>query len=186
VYPDRDSCAYFRNGMFWGDKAVRTEAKRGCSATASPRPTWLISEKFAAFLRQIAPIGPVLPTYPANKSFAINKMRAHCYLDTVEVRSSSLLVPTIPSMTYAGTSPLRGHLCRGLCPNPRDLRTKTRTSRYRPRIAGCCCQAAGASNTTLFRQCAIGRKNVQMMKVFDQRIERRRRMAAAYQKAPVQ
>lgn len=34
--------------------------------------------------------------YPANKSFTVNKMRAQCYLDTVEVRSSSLLVPTIP------------------------------------------------------------------------------------------
>jgi hypothetical protein len=39
---------------------------------------------FAAFLRQIAPIGPVLPTYPANKSFAVNKMPAQCYLDTIE------------------------------------------------------------------------------------------------------
>jgi len=27
---------------------------------------------FAAFLRQIAPIGPVLPTLPVNKSFAVN------------------------------------------------------------------------------------------------------------------
>jgi hypothetical protein len=53
-------------------------------------------KKFAAFLRQIAPIVPVLPTSPANKSFTVNKMLAQRYLDTVEVRSSSLLVPTIP------------------------------------------------------------------------------------------
>jgi hypothetical protein len=55
-----------------------------------------INEKFAAFFRQIAPFVPVLPTNPANKSFAVNKTRTQCYLDTVEVRSSSLLVPTIP------------------------------------------------------------------------------------------
>jgi hypothetical protein len=63
--PDQVLCAFER------------EAKRGCSATGSPRPTWLDSaKKVAAFLQQIAPIVPVLPTHPANKSFAVNKMRA--------------------------------------------------------------------------------------------------------------
>jgi hypothetical protein len=42
-------------------------------------------KKFAAFFRQIAPIGLVLPTYPANKSFAVNKMGAQCYLDPVAI-----------------------------------------------------------------------------------------------------
>jgi hypothetical protein len=32
---------------------------------------------------------------------AVNKWRAERYLDTVEVRSSSLLVPTIFSITYS-------------------------------------------------------------------------------------
>jgi hypothetical protein len=40
---------------------------------------------FAAFLRQIAPIEPILPTQPTNKSFAVNKMRAQRYLDTVQL-----------------------------------------------------------------------------------------------------
>ena len=52
-------------------------------------------KELAPFLRQIAPIGPVLPTHPANKLFALNNVCAQRYLDTIEVRSSSLLVPTI-------------------------------------------------------------------------------------------
>ena len=58
------------------------------------------TKKFVAFLWQIAPIVPVLPTAPIYKPFAVNKMLAKRYLDTVEVRSSSLLVPTILSITY--------------------------------------------------------------------------------------
>jgi len=61
--------------------------------------------KFVAFLWQIAPIVPVLPTPPVYKPFAVNKMPAQRYLDTVEVRSSSLLVPTISSTTYGCTCP---------------------------------------------------------------------------------
>jgi hypothetical protein len=58
--------------------------KLGCSATASPRPTWFdCLNKFAAFLWQIAPIGPVLPTSPVYKPFAVNKERLERYLDTV-------------------------------------------------------------------------------------------------------
>jgi len=49
-------------------------------------------KNLAAFLRQIAPIGPVLPTPPANKPFTGNKMRAQRYLDTVEVSGSKPLV----------------------------------------------------------------------------------------------
>jgi hypothetical protein len=45
---------------------------------------------FAAFLPQIAPIVPVLPTHPANKSFAVNKMRAQCYLDTAKVSHKTI------------------------------------------------------------------------------------------------
>ena len=52
-------------------------------------------KEFAAFLWQIAPIVPVLPTDPANKLFAVNKMPAQRYLDTVEVSGSNPLVPTI-------------------------------------------------------------------------------------------
>src|ERR1035438_1495566 len=38
---------------------------------------------------------PVLPALPANNPFRINGRLLERYLDTVEVRSSSLLVPTI-------------------------------------------------------------------------------------------
>lgn len=81
--------------------AEKREEKLGCSATASPRPTWFqITESFAAFLWQMAPIVPVLPTHPANKPFAVNKVPALRYLDTVEVKSSNLLLPTTSSPTY--------------------------------------------------------------------------------------
>ena len=77
------------------------------SRAVPPRPAHgplgLLFKKFVAFLWQIAPIVPVLPTPPVYKPFAVNKMLATRYLDTVEVRSSSLLVPTIPSTTYGGT-----------------------------------------------------------------------------------
>jgi hypothetical protein len=60
------------------------EAKRGRFRHGQPTAHFVRSVKsFAAFLRQIAPIVPVLPTHLANKSFAVNKMRAQCYLDTV-------------------------------------------------------------------------------------------------------
>jgi hypothetical protein len=71
-------------------------------------PLGLLFKKFVAFLWQIAPIVPVLPTPPVYKPFAVNKMRAKRYLDTVEVRSSSLLVPTIFSITYEGAQKLLG------------------------------------------------------------------------------
>ena len=66
-------------------------------------PLGLLFKKFVAFLWQIAPIVPVLPTHPVYKPFAVNKMLAKRYLDTVEVRSSSLLVPTIFSITCGDT-----------------------------------------------------------------------------------
>ena len=47
--------------------------------------------------------GPFLPAVPANNPFRINGRLLERYLDTVEVRSSSLLVPTIIlSSVYAG------------------------------------------------------------------------------------
>ena len=71
-----------------------TTGKLGCSATASPRPTWLLVEKFVAFLWQIAPIVPVLPTVPTYKPFAVNKMPVECHLHTVEVVGSNPAAPT--------------------------------------------------------------------------------------------
>ena len=50
--------------------------------------------KFVAFLWQIAPIVPVLPTPPAHKPFAVNKMPVDCHLHTVEVVGSNPAVPT--------------------------------------------------------------------------------------------
>ena len=38
---------------------------------------------------------PAFPALPAVKLFRINGRLLACYLDTVEVRSSSLLVPTV-------------------------------------------------------------------------------------------
>jgi hypothetical protein len=55
-------------------------------------PLGLLFKKFVAFLWQIAPIVPVLPTAPIYKPFAVNKMLAKRYLDTVEVSGSSPLV----------------------------------------------------------------------------------------------
>ena len=69
------------------------------SRAVPPRPAHgplgLLFKKFVAFLWQIAPIVPVLPTPPIFKPFAVNKMHLQRYLDTVEVRSSNPLVPTI-------------------------------------------------------------------------------------------
>ena len=48
-------------------------------------PLGLLFKKFVAFLWQIAPIVPVLPTHPIYKPFAVNKMLAKRYLDTAEV-----------------------------------------------------------------------------------------------------
>jgi len=48
-------------------------------------PLGLLFKKFVAFLWQIARIVPVLPTAPIYKPFAVNKMLAKRYLDTVEV-----------------------------------------------------------------------------------------------------
>jgi hypothetical protein len=44
-----------------------------------------MTEKFAAFLWQITPIVPVLPTPPANKPFAVNKVCVERHLHTVNV-----------------------------------------------------------------------------------------------------
>jgi hypothetical protein len=48
-----------------------------------------------AFCWQIAPIGPVLPVLPTDKSFAVNKMPHDCHLHTVEVAGSNPAAPTI-------------------------------------------------------------------------------------------
>src|SRR5260370_34405599 len=56
-------------------------------------------EKFVAFLWQIAPFWPVLPTLPAYKSFAVNKTPVARHLNTVEVAGSSPAAPTMKSMT---------------------------------------------------------------------------------------
>jgi hypothetical protein len=62
---------------------VRKEVKAGLFRHGQPTAHLVESVKiFAAFLRQIAPIVPVLPVY---KSFAVNIMRAQCYLDTVQL-----------------------------------------------------------------------------------------------------
>src|ERR1035438_8014065 len=47
---------------------------------------------------------PVLPVLPANNPFRINGRLLERYLDTVEVRSSSLLVPTISFNGLAASS----------------------------------------------------------------------------------
>jgi hypothetical protein len=52
-------------------------------------------KKFVAFLSQIAPIVPVLPTPPAYKSFAVNKMPWNGTFTTVEVAGSNPAAPTI-------------------------------------------------------------------------------------------
>ena len=44
----------------------------GLTPTRSAR--WPAAKKFVAFLSQIPPIGPVLPTQPTNKSFAVNNL----------------------------------------------------------------------------------------------------------------
>jgi hypothetical protein len=54
----------------------------------------LIVEKFAAFLWQIAPIRPVLPTLAVYKPFAVNNERIGRYLPT-EVIGSNPAAPTI-------------------------------------------------------------------------------------------
>src|SRR5258708_20677786 len=51
-------------------------------------------EEFVAFLWQIAPIWPVLPTSPAYKSFAVNKTSVARHLHTVEVAGSNPAAPT--------------------------------------------------------------------------------------------
>ena len=65
-----------------------------------PRPAHgplglLCLKTFVAFLWQIAPIVPVLPTHPVFKSFAVNKMPLECHLHTVEVVGSNPAAPTI-------------------------------------------------------------------------------------------
>src|ERR1035438_2760160 len=50
---------------------------------------------------------PVLPALPANNPFRINGRLLERYLDTVEVRSSSLLVPTIFLYHLASLTSLR-------------------------------------------------------------------------------
>jgi hypothetical protein len=56
-------------------------------------------KKFVAFLWQIAPIVPVLPTPPVFKFLAVNKMPVE-RLHTVEVAGSNPAAPTIESITY--------------------------------------------------------------------------------------
>src|SRR5258708_25779696 len=70
-------------------------------------------EKFVAFLWQIAPIWPVLPTSPAYKSFAVNKMPVARHLHTVEVAGSNPAAPTrksiacdVPGGIFLDRSPL--------------------------------------------------------------------------------
>jgi len=76
--------------------AVRTTGKLGCSATASPRPTRFVrTKKFVAFLWQIAPIVPVLPTPPMYKPFAVNKMPAKRYLDIITVKDRQSWPPVL-------------------------------------------------------------------------------------------
>jgi hypothetical protein len=58
-------------------------------------------KKFVAFLWQITPTVPVLPTPPAYKSFAVNKKRLDRHLHTVEVVGSNPAAPTIFSITYS-------------------------------------------------------------------------------------
>jgi hypothetical protein len=50
---------------------------------------------------------PVLPALPANNPFRINGRLLERYLDTVEVRSSSLLVPTISFNQLAALTSFR-------------------------------------------------------------------------------
>jgi hypothetical protein len=68
---------------------VRTGSKAGLFRHGQPTAHLVRSlKKFEAFLWQIAPIVPVLPTPPAYKPFAVNKVRVERHLHTVEVVGS--------------------------------------------------------------------------------------------------
>ena len=83
-----------------------------------PRPAHgplglLCLKKFVAFLWQIAPIAPVLPTPPVFKSFAVNKMPLERHLHTVEVAGSNPLTsrceqPVITQMCVKQLRAMRG------------------------------------------------------------------------------
>jgi len=57
-------------------------------------------EKFLAFLWQIAPNWPVLPTSPGYKSFAVIKTPVARHLHTVEVAGSNPAAPTMKLITW--------------------------------------------------------------------------------------
>ena len=62
------------------------DRKAGLFRHGQPAAHWFVrTKKFVAFLWQIAPIVPVLPTAPVYKPFAVNKMLAKRYLDTIKV-----------------------------------------------------------------------------------------------------
>ena len=65
-------------------------------------------ERFVAFLWQIAPIGPALPTLPAHKSIVVNKILVARHLHTVEVAGSNPAAPTIEHMSFAWVGTVHG------------------------------------------------------------------------------
>ena len=72
--------------------AVRTGSKAGLFRHGQPTAHLVRSvKKFAAFLWQISPIVPVLPTRPAYKSFAVNKRRLERHLHTVHFQRAAVL-----------------------------------------------------------------------------------------------
>jgi len=62
--------------------------------TGQPTRAACLIEKFVAFLWQIAPIKPVLPTQPTYKPFTVNKTPNRNHLHTVEVAGSNPAAPT--------------------------------------------------------------------------------------------
>jgi hypothetical protein len=83
---------------------------------------------FVAFLWQIPPIGPVLPVFPTNNCFTVNKLRVDWHLHTVEVVGSN---PAVPTNVFNNLTQVRDLPSKGIVISPElgylDLLSKRRT-----------------------------------------------------------